>query len=65
LKKGPVGFPCDHSCIEDLRRTDFIAVGDLSEKEAVAKNLLDKVDRAFIAAKPFMRFLCDALRVPF
>jgi uncharacterized protein (TIGR02453 family) len=65
LKKGPVGFPCDHPCMEDLKRTDFIAVGDLSEKEAVQKNLIDKVDRAFAAAKPFMRFLCDALRVPF
>jgi uncharacterized protein (TIGR02453 family) len=65
LKKGPLGFPLDHPCIEDLKRTDFIAVGDLSEKEAAQKNLIEKVDQAFTAAKPFMRFLCDALRVPF
>jgi uncharacterized protein (TIGR02453 family) len=65
LKKGPMGFPLDHPLIEDLKRTDFIAVGDLSEKEATHKNLIDKVDQAFTASKPFMRFLCDALKVPF
>ncbi len=65
LKKGPMGFPIDHACIEDLKRTDFIAVGDLSEKEAVQKNLIAKVEQAFTASRPFMRFLCDALRVPF
>jgi len=65
LKKCPLGFPADHPCIEDLRRTDFIAVGDLSEKQALAEGLIGHVDQAFTSAKPFMRFLCDALKVPF
>jgi uncharacterized protein (TIGR02453 family) len=65
LKKGPAGFSLDHPCIEDLKRTDFIAVADLTEKEAVHKDFLDRVAASFTAAKPFMRFLCDALKVPF
>jgi uncharacterized protein (TIGR02453 family) len=65
LKKCPLGFSVDHPYIEDLRRTDFIAVGDLSEKQALQKNFIDHVDQAFTAAKPFMRFLCDALKIPF
>ncbi|MCC6123473.1 MAG: DUF2461 domain-containing protein [Pirellulales bacterium] len=65
LKKCPLGFPADHPSIEDLRRTDFIAVADLSEKETLQKTFIDNVDRAFTAAKPFMHFLCDALKIPF
>jgi uncharacterized protein (TIGR02453 family) len=65
LKKCPLGFPPDHPFIEDLRRTDFIAVGDLTEKQALAKNFLDHVDQAFASSAPFMRFLCDGLKIPF
>lgn len=65
LKKCPLGFPADHPAIEDLRRTDFIAVADLSEKETLQKTFIENVDRAFASAKPFMRFLCDALKIPF
>jgi uncharacterized protein (TIGR02453 family) len=65
LKKGPLGFPLDHPCIEDLKRTDFIAVGYLSERETLEKSFIDHVAAAFAASRPFMRFLCDALKVPF
>jgi uncharacterized protein (TIGR02453 family) len=65
LKKGPAGFPLDHPCIEDLKRTDFIAVAELAEKEAVGSKFLDQVATSFTAAKPFMRFLCDAMKIPF
>jgi uncharacterized protein (TIGR02453 family) len=65
LKKGPLGFPVDHPCIEDLKRTDFIAVADLSEKQTLQKTFIENVDRAFTASRLFMRFLCDALKVPF
>ena len=65
LKKGPLVFPVDHPCIEDLKRTDFIAVADLSEKETLQKTFIDRVAQAFTDSRPFMRFLCDALKVPF
>ena len=65
LKKCPLGFPIDHPCIEDLRRTDFIAVADVDDSRALHKTFMDHVRQAFTAARPLMRFLCDAVKVPF
>jgi uncharacterized protein (DUF2461 family) len=65
LKKCPLGFSIDHPCIEDLRRTDFIAVANLDDSETLQKVFIDHVAQAFTVAKPFMRFLCDAMNVPF
>lgn len=65
LKKGPLGFSVDHPCIEDLRRTDFIAVADLEDSVTLQNTFVDDVAQAFTAAKPFMRFLCEAMNLPF
>jgi len=65
LKKCPVGFPADHPCIEDLQRTDFIAVASLDDSAILHKAFIDHVAQAFTTAKPFMRFLCDAMNIPF
>ena len=65
LKKCPLGFSADHPCIEDLRRTDFIAVAELEDATTLQKAFIDHVAQAFAVAKPFMRFLCDAMRIPF
>jgi hypothetical protein len=50
---------------EDLKRTDFIGVEGLDEQDVLDKGLLDHVAASFVASRPFMRFLCDALKVPF
>jgi uncharacterized protein (TIGR02453 family) len=65
LKKCPLGFPADHPCIEDLRRTDFIAVANMDDAMTLKKSFIDHVAQAFVATKPFMRFLCDAMKIPF
>lgn len=65
LKRPPRGFPADHPCIEDLKRTDFIAVEERDERNVIDKRFLDYVADSFAASRPFMRFLCDALKVPF
>jgi len=65
LKKCPLGFPADHPCIEDLRRTDFIAVANLDDSATLQKAFIDDAAQAFTATKPFMRFLCDAMNIPF
>ena len=65
LKRPPRGFPADHPWIEDLKRTDFIGVEELDEKNVLGKGFLDHVAASFTASRPFMRFLCDALKVPF
>jgi len=65
LKRAPRGFPADHPLIEDLRRTDLVGLGRLSEQDVLAKEFLDRVAESFAAGRPFMRFLCEALQVPF
>ena len=65
LKSAPRGFAADHPLIEDLRRTDFLGLRDLSEQDVLDEGFPDSVATAFAAVRPFMRFLCDALKVPF
>lgn len=65
LKKAPRDYPADHPLIEDLRRTDFIALRELSEGEVLSKRFLDTVAASFAAGRPLMRFLCRAINVPF
>ena len=65
LKRPPRGFPADHPCVEDLKRTDFIGLEELDERDVLDKGYLEHVAASFTAARPFMRFLCDAMKVPF
>ncbi len=65
LKCPPRGFPADHPWIEDIKRTDFIALEELEERDVLGKRFLEHVAASFSASRPFMRFLCDALKVPF
>ena len=65
LARPPRGFPADHPCIEDLKRTDFISVEELTERDVLDKGFLEHVAASFSASRPFMRFLCDALKAPF
>jgi len=65
LTRPPRDFPADHPFVEDLKRTDFIGLEDLTERDVLDKAFLDRVAASFTAARPFVRFLCDALEVPF
>lgn len=65
LKRPPRGFPADHRWIDDLKRTDFIGVEDLTEQDILGKGFLNHVAASFAASRSFMRFLCDALKAPF
>jgi len=65
LKTPPRGFPPDHPLIEDLKRTDFVGLEELTEQDVLKPKYIDAVAASFAASRPFMRFLCDALRVPF
>lgn len=65
LKKCPLGFTADHPCIEDLRRTDFVVVAEMDDSVTIQESFVDHAAQAFTAAKPFMRFLCEAMKIPF
>jgi uncharacterized protein (TIGR02453 family) len=65
LKSAPRDFPRDHPMIEDLRRIDFIAIGPLSESELTGDHVVPLLVDRIKKARPLMKFLCDALGIPY
>ena len=65
LKTVPRGYPKDHPLADDLKRTDFTAGHQYSEKEACSSDFLDRFISTCQAASPFTKFLTDALGLPY
>jgi uncharacterized protein (TIGR02453 family) len=65
LTRPPRGFDKDHPQIDDIKRKDFIAVKDLELADATDPRFQQKIETAFKAADPYMRFLCKSVSVPF
>jgi len=66
LKRAPKGFSPDHPEIEDLRRKTLFVMKPLSDIEKITKpGFIDEVDDTFQKATPFMRFLTNAVELPF
>ncbi len=65
LKRAPRGFDSDHPLVEDLKRKDFIAVRKLTQKAVCADTFDSDLAALFRAGAPLMKFLCDAVDVPF
>lgn len=65
LKRPPRGFDEDHPLVDDLKRKDFIASTRLTQQSVTSstfmKNFTDNCKRS----APFMKFLCEAVDVPF
>jgi len=65
LVRPPRGFDKEHPQITDIRRKDFIAIKNMPLADALNPKFQQKVETAFKAAEPYMRFLCKAVNVPF
>ena len=65
LKNGPRGYPKDHPLLDDLKRKDFIAINEITKKDVLSSNFMDKTVAQFHIAEPYMRFLCTALEIRF
>ena len=65
LSRAPRGFDKDHELIEDIKRKSFIAVRDLDVEDCLRAQFQRKVEASFAAATPFMKFLCNAVGVPY
>ncbi len=65
LKTAPRDYPKDHPLIEDLRRIDFIATAPLSEAEVTSDKITAIMVDRIKQAKPLMKFLCDAIEIPY
>lgn len=65
LKRPPKGFDADTPFIEDIKRKSFFAMTEGSAKKANSPQFIDDVTQAYKTAKPLMKFVCDAVDVPF
>ncbi|ANM31069.1 hypothetical protein ABI59_18035 [Acidobacteria bacterium Mor1] len=65
LKRPPRGYDADHPMIEDLRRTDHIAVSNLSKKDVSSSGFVDLLLERFGRTKSYMAFQAEALGLPF
>jgi len=65
LKRPPLGYPPDHPLMDDLKRKSFFAVQRVDPSLALTARFTAEVERAFIALRPMMRFLTEALDLSF
>ena len=65
LKRPPRGYAADHPMLEDLKRKDFIAVCDLTEKDVIRTDLVKFVGERFGRSRDFLAWLADAIDLPF
>ncbi len=64
LKRVPTGFPVTHPCAEDLKRKDFYTVTPITEREVCAPEFLDRYLTICRKGAPLMRFLAEAVDLP-
>lgn len=65
LKRAPRGYDPDHPLVEYLKYKDFVAYRNLTEAEALSSGFLDTVAGSFRATSGFVRFLTEAVGLPF
>jgi len=60
LKRVPRGFDPEHPLADDLKRKEFVAITGFREREACAADFPQRLERAWRATTPFLRFLTGA-----
>ncbi|MGH7740289.1 MAG: DUF2461 domain-containing protein [bacterium] len=64
LQRPPKGYPVDHELIEYLKLKDFVFYTAFTEKQACSPDFMKRLVEAYAAAEPYMRFLTQALKMP-
>jgi uncharacterized protein (TIGR02453 family) len=65
LKRAPPGYDAEHRFIDDIKRKDFAASLALSVREITGRAAIDAVLGKFEAIAPLMRFLTEAVGLPY
>lgn len=65
LKRPPRGYDPSHPLAEDLMRKDFFAGRTFTQQDATGPGFLPLVAESFRLGSPYMKFLCQAVGVPF
>lgn len=64
LKRAPKGFDPEHPLIDDLRRKDFVISRAIPEKQTLSPGFIDQFADSCRAGAPYMRFLTEAIGLP-
>lgn len=64
LKRPPKGYDPDHPLIDDLKRKDFTASAALDEEDVYGADFMSRFTDTCRSATPFMRFLTEAVGLP-
>ncbi len=65
MKRPPRGFDPEDPLLDDLKRKDFLGSTKLTQKAVTSPTFLDDYANLCRAGSPFMKFLCEAVSVPF
>ena len=65
LKRPPKGYDAEHPLIEDLKYKDFIGMAKLTQKAATSADFLSQYTKLCRSGAPVVKFLSEALDVPF
>ncbi len=65
LVRPPKGFDANEPFIDDIKRKSFFAMGESKPKSIESADFVDDVFESMKTAKPLMKFVCDAVDVPF
>jgi uncharacterized protein (TIGR02453 family) len=64
LVRVPRGYEPDHPLAADLKRKSYLAITGFSERDACAADFTERLETAWRACTPLMRFLTRALDMP-
>lgn len=65
LRRPPKGYDHNHPVIEDLKRKDFIGITTLSQEGVTRPEFPRDLAEIYTAGSSFVKFLCDAVGLPF
>ncbi len=65
LLRPPRGYAENHPAITDIKRKDFIAIAPLTRSEVTGTGLVKLAEQQFSLSVPFMKFLCEAIEIPY
>lgn len=65
LKRPPRGFDPEHPYVEDLKRKSFTAGAKLTQKQVTSPGFVGEYAAMCKTGSPFVKFLCEAVGVPF
>lgn len=64
LKRPPRGFDAEHPFIEDLKLKDHFVLVRIEQDDLYSKKIVNIAAKQMKSTKPYMQFLCEALRLP-